>query len=168
MLRNHLKADGNMRNSSKLRVLVDLLGKLWSFPNTLIGLLIGLSGHALSYLGNRIGMYNDRAHITCGNNAIQFHNNALMIFGALTIGNVICYGCHCAEHSHGEHERQHTIQAQVLGPLYIPLHLIAQLASICTHRLEAYRGPTLVHGRANFLETGPLSDPPRPWPFVLK
>lgn len=145
--------------------ILDLLGKLWSMPNTLLGLLIGFTGHGLSWLGYRFGVYSHIARINIGNNAIQFHNNALMVFGALTIGNVICYGCHCAPHSHGAHERQHTIQAQVLGPFYLPMHLFAQCASICTHRIEAWRGPTLVHGRANFLETGPQSDPPRPWPI---
>lgn len=147
---------------------LDLLGKIWSLPNTLLGVFIGLSGHVLSWCGNRLGIYAHQAKISVGNNAIQFHNNALMAFGALTIGNVICYGCHCAEHSHGEHERQHTIQAQVLGPFYLPLHVLAQLASICTHRIDSLRGPTIVHGKANFLETGPLSDPPRPWPMVFK
>lgn len=157
------ESQSDMSKTIKMSAL-ELIGKAWSAPNTLLGLLIGFTGHGLSWLGNRLGLFSYRPSITVGNNAIQFHNNVLMMFGALTIGNVICYGCHCAPHTHGEHERQHTIQAQVLGPFYLPLHLVAQLASICTHQIKAWRGPTLVHGRANFLEVGPLSNPPRPWP----
>ncbi len=145
----------------------DFLGKLWNLPNTVLGLFLGFAGYGLSWCGNRFGAYAHPPGISVGNNAIQFHNNVLMVFGALTVGNVICYGCRCAPHSHGAHERQHTIQGQVLGPFYLPLHLLAQLASVCTHPIGACRGPSIVHGKANFLEVGPLSDPPRPWPITF-
>ena len=142
---------------------MDLLGKIWALPNTLIGLLLGLCGHATAWLGNRLKLYDHQPGITLGNNAVQFHNNPLMVFGALSLGNTICYGCRCSDHTHGEHERQHTIQAQWLGPFYLPLHIFAQLLSILTYPVVAWRGPTLIHGKANFLETGPMSTPPRPW-----
>ncbi len=144
---------------------MDILGKMWALPNTLLGAILGLLGHLFAWVGYRLNLYHHQPVISFGNNAIQFHNNPIMLFGALTLGNTICYGCRCSDHTHGEHERQHTIQAQWLGPLYLPLHIFAQLASILTYPIVAWRGPTLVHGKANFLETGPMSQPARPWPF---
>jgi hypothetical protein len=60
------------------------------------------------------------------------------------------------------HEEQHILQRQAVdvlpGPLselYFPLHIVAQAYSYWT---------TGDYSTANPLESGPYSDPPRPWP----
>ena len=98
------------------------LGKLWTLPNTLIGLLLGLA--ALPF----------GARLALGHNAVQFLNYPLGR-GALTLGNVVLYArcapgqCGCwygaPEPLHlGLHEEAHTRQYERLGPLFIPVYLL--------------------------------------------
>ena len=56
----------------------------------------------------------------------------------------------------GAHERAHTLQGEILGPLYLPLHLLGQAYSYAM---------TGTYHEANPLEIGPNSNPPRPWPW---
>jgi hypothetical protein len=102
--------------------IVDLAGKLWTLPNTVVGIVIGLAGVLLG------------ARISLGNNAIQFEHFPLGI-GALTLGNAILYGRSTAPGdikplygskqplSLAAHERAHTYQYQALGPFFIPVYL---------------------------------------------
>jgi hypothetical protein len=50
------------------------------------------------------------------------------------------------------------IQGQVAGPLYFPLHILGKGAGLLFNK-----GNT--EGSANFMESGPYSYPPRPWPW---
>ncbi len=145
-------------------LLLDLVGKLWNLPNTLLGLIYGILGHIAGLV------LGTRPFVSLGNNAVQFHNNALMLT-AMTLGNVIIYGpsrspdasncCFCdspPQHTVGREEYRHTLQGQILGPLYLPLHLIGGVMSIFSRpdarlvrRVDAWH-------RNNFMETGPMRD----------
>jgi RHS repeat-associated protein len=128
--------------------------KIWNAPNSVVGAIVG--GAGLLCGGSKP---------TLGNNAIQFPNNPLTSGGAITFGNVINYGPSLPPdsdspespgHTTGDHERQHTHQGELLGPLYIPA---AGLSLICGKILDGDW-----HGRHSFMESGPQMDPPRPWP----
>lgn len=145
-------------------VLFDLLGKAWNLPNTLVGLAYGVLGHLAGWLAGT------RPFVTVGNNALQFHNNGLMLT-AMTLGNVVIYGPRRTpatpnrpfldsppSHTVGREEFRHTQQGQVLGPLYLPLHIAAGILSLC--RRPHPRLQCRVDGwhRNNFMETGPMCD----------
>lgn len=122
------------------------LGKIWALPTTLIfGLPLGILGLCLAPRKSRIRL----AH-----NAICFYSCPLLKGGnlALTLGNVILFqqnsDCFWGIDI-GAHEQQHTYQAEVLGFLYVPLHII------CLLFFGRYK--------KNPLERGPFSTPPRPW-----
>jgi len=144
--------------------LLDLLGKVWNLPNTLLGLAYGLIGHLVSLA------MGTRPSVSIGHNAIQFHNCALML-SAMTLGNVIIYGRSCPpemrncafcdsppEHTVGREEFRHTQQGQILGPLYIPMHLVAGLISLVRNPHRGLAQPVDAWHRNNFLETGPMRD----------
>jgi RHS repeat-associated protein len=135
-------------------VLGDVAGKAWNMPNTVIGLGWGIIG------GGLIPGYG--TEICFDNNAIEFRNHPFM-FGAITIGNTISYSRKCGpsrpiKGGKGakvrDHERQHTYQGEILGPTYLPLHLINGMAGLVNNGNW--------HGPANALEKGPQSIPPRP------
>jgi len=123
---------------------LSVLGKVWNAPNTAIGLTWGFLGVPFS------------AKVGCGNNAIQFSNHPFMPFGAITLGNAIIYPSDLGPDLAGHHERAHTIQGELIGPLYLPLNIIGIGISIIADGV--YNGPL------NFMEIGPNCDPPRPWP----
>ena len=137
----------------------NVLGKLWASPSTAVGLLVGLIG-CFARTGSRPRV---------ANNAIEFHGNRLvgLLTPAVTMGNVIIYADSNPSVETREHERQHTYQAEVLGPAYIPLHVAFQIVALAysfCDRSRSYRGLNdRVHSRANLLETGPCSETPRPW-----
>jgi hypothetical protein len=54
-----------------------------------------------------------------------------------------------------EHERQHTIQGQQLGPFYLPSNLAG--GALALVRDGDWHGP------GNWNERGPQERPPRPW-----
>ena len=136
--------------------LSSIIGQMWNWPNTMAGMLVGGIGSMVS------GIQGKNPKMSNGNNAKQFLNNGLVPYGAITMGNVIIYGPSvnpdepCPEGTYGEHERQHTEQGELLGPLYFPAHLVSGLMGLILN------GDW--HGPANFLEIGPQSIPPRPWP----
>ena len=124
----------------------NILRKLWALPTTFIGIFIGFAGCCIAPRKIKIKFVH---------NAICFYNHPFMLGRAiaLTLGNVILFqkdndffmGTNIAEH-----EKQHTLQAEVLGVFYIPLHLVF----------------IIIFGRnfmENPLERGPYSNPPRPW-----
>ena len=128
-------------------IILSILGKIWALPTTILfGLPFGLLGVCLAPR---------EISIRFANNAICFYNHPLMLGGykAVTLGNVIAFQEKLTSSQKiyiGEHERQHTIQAEILGIFYIPLHIIC--LAIYGRKVEE-----------NPLERGPRADPPRPW-----
>jgi hypothetical protein len=147
-----------------LRALPDLLGKAWNLPNTLLGLVYGGIGHVAGLIART------NPCVSVGNNAIQFHNSPLMLT-AMALGNVIIYGptrapqmanvpfCTTpADHTVGREEFRHTQQGQILGPLYLPVHLIAGMISLFRSPHPRLRRRVDAWHRNNFMETGPMQD----------
>lgn len=136
-----------------------LAGKLWAAPTTALGLVLGGLGWALGGAAPSIG-----------NNALEFRGNKLIrpFTPAITIGHVICYVSAKPDPRTQAHERQHTYQAELLGPAYLPAHVVFQLIAYGFSFFDRSRRYTdtndRVHSPANLLETGPMSHPPRPWP----
>jgi hypothetical protein len=118
-------------------IIIDLIGKLWAAPNTLVGLLLGAGG---VLAGSRVRV----AH-----NAIVFDSFPLGR-GAFVLGNVIINSeadltWHAATYESvarrrrgvanfaveavhvGKHEEAHTWQYQVLGPFFLPLYALTML-----------------------------------------
>lgn len=102
----------------------DTVGKLWTLPNTAVGLLIGLAGVP----------FGARMHFQ--DNAIEFTNYPWGSGGALTIGNVVLYSGTVPDDllprydgtgavRAGTHERAHTYQYQLLGVLFAPAYFLA-------------------------------------------
>jgi len=107
------------------------LGMLWTSPNSLLGLLLGVAGVAF---GARMRW--------------QQRERALVVrrwpwgrSGALTLGNVIVHtgerlDTPCLTYAHragrcieppvslADHERAHVYQYMLLGPLFLPLYLL--------------------------------------------
>lgn len=79
--------------SKVLSVVGDVVGKIWTLPNTIIGGIYGLAGHVVGEIGYAFGLYNVSPSINFGNNGIQFINNPFTLRGtAITLGNTISYG----------------------------------------------------------------------------
>ena len=82
---------------------------------------------------------------------------------AVTLGNTVSYGGDFGPETLvlgdipvGVHELQHTIQGQLLGPLYLPSNVVGGVAAVIRNGYW--------HGSFNWNEVGPQSNPPRPWP----
>lgn len=123
-----------------------ILGKIWALPTTLAGMIFGLLG--VCFAPRKI-------RICIAHNAICFYNHPFIrgnVIG-LTIGNAIFFQGD-TDYFHGTdvgaHEEQHTIQGEVLGPFYLPLHGY--------YLVKYFRTPWL-----NPLEIGPHAVPARPW-----
>ncbi|MFO1318364.1 MAG: hypothetical protein U1F52_02000 [Burkholderiales bacterium] len=141
----------------------DLVGKLWALPTTLAGLAL-LAAGVVACIGLR-----RKGSVHIGYNAIAFTGHPF-VGTAIALGNVVTYGrqpaCQpdsvrrpsgrCLAHE----EMQHTIQAQWLGPLYLPAHLVFGVAALILHGRW--------HGPANLLEAGPHAREPRPWPWRVR
>lgn len=153
-----------MRACLCLPAVMDALGKTWNLPNSLLGLSYAAVGHALGWVRGT------SPYLSVGNNAVQFHNNALML-SAMTIGNVIIYGpgrspdrpnlaFHGTPSGHtiGREEFRHTQQGELLGPLYLPAHLAGGLLSLCRAPHASLRCRVDAWHRNNFMETGPMQD----------
>lgn len=54
-----------------------------------------------------------------------------------------------------EHKKQHTLQGEMLGALYLPSNLLGGLNAL--PKGERW------HGDGNWNETGPTDSPSRPW-----
>lgn len=106
------------------------LGAVWTLPNTLIGLLAGLTGCAAGARPRWQGR-------EC---ALVFERWPWGPGGAMTLGNVILLNgdsldIACATYAHraghcvdaavrlGDHERAHVYQYLLLGPLFLPVYL---------------------------------------------
>lgn len=150
---------GQARNP--LNVVVDVVGKIWNLPNTLLGLVYGGVGHVVGWITGT------NPYITFKNNAIQFHNNPFTTT-AMTLGNTILYnpapqyqsGAKIGGHTLGYEEMQHTYQGQVLGPLYLFGHFALGTAAMIIGNDYSIEG---WHGPVNFLENCPHKPVPSPW-----
>jgi len=148
----------HVHDGRRVSVLRSIAGRTWAGPTTTIGLVLGALGWALGGCAPRRG-----------NNALEFCGNRLIapFTAAITIGHVICYASREPDQRIQDHERQHTYQAEALGPLYLPLHIALQLLAFGYSFFDGsrrYRSVNdRVHSRANVLETGPMASPPRPW-----
>ena len=143
-----------------------ILGRLWTLPNTLLGLTFGTTGNVVSWFrGVDPG-------ISFEGGTINFLNNSFMR-SAMTLGDVVIYGSGNSPSSCtvrggsgclqtlGWEEYQHVRQSYVLGPLYLPSHVLFGSTAFLVNR----RAPNPWHGPANLLETGPHWYPARPWPW---
>jgi hypothetical protein len=139
----------------------DLAGKIWTSPNTLLGVAYGAVGYVAGWANYAFGGQAAGPDIIFGNNAIQFTNNPLARLGAITLGNAEVFGGGrfdlAADGNLFEaHERQHTVQAQLLGSLYLPSNVLGGAAGLL------FGGK--FHASQNWNEIGPQRNPPRPWP----
>jgi hypothetical protein len=120
------------------RVLLGL-GMLWTLPNSLLGLLLGVAGMPLGA----------RAQWRVREHALVF---SLWPWpwgtgGALTLGNVIIYtgdelATPCLTYAHragrgvdsaillADHEAAHVYQYMLLGPLFLPVYLLCGGVSV--------------------------------------
>lgn len=106
------------------------LGMLWTLPNTVLGLLLGLVGL----------LFGARMAWERSERAIVFRRWPWGPGGAITFGNAIVHtgdslDRSCQTYAHraghcqqpavrlGDHERAHVYQYMVLGPLFLPLYL---------------------------------------------
>ena len=154
-------------------------GKLWNLPNTLLGIGYGAGGHLLGLAAHALRWRATRPVVRIGDNAIQFLHNPMGGLGALTLGNAMIINGDPYDpqdpfwypsrrypagvdpttfengHSIGDHERQHTLQGELLGPAYLPSNLIGGLVAVLSGQGW--------HGERNWNERGPQMNPPRPW-----
>ncbi|MFT4246970.1 MAG: hypothetical protein QM581_02885 [Pseudomonas sp.] len=109
---------------------LQLLGALWTSPNTLLGLALGVAG----LFGGARMRWRGR------DMALVFERWPWGPGGALTLGNVIVLNgesldLRCMTYEHragrcrhppvrlGDHERAHVFQYLLLGPLFLPVYL---------------------------------------------
>lgn len=109
--------------------ILQVLGVLWTSPNTLIGLLLGLAGLPSGA----------HVHVRPRDFALVFHRWPWGPGGALTLGNVILHtgdtlDARCTTYARragcldeadiilADHERAHVYQYMALGPLFLPLY----------------------------------------------
>jgi len=136
---------------SRTRLVRAIVAKAWNAPNTMLGLALGAVGLAFGSCARR------------DHDAIQFLAHPLIVpCYALTLGNVVLYGrgASPADRTTGgatmaEHERQHTLQGERLGPLYLVSNALGGVIALV--RDGAWHGPS------NWNERGPQSNPPRAW-----
>jgi len=145
-------------------VAVDVAKKIWTLPNTAIGITLGLAGYPIGQFLNYVGLMSNPPTIKFTDGNLEFTNSIFTFgLGAITLGNAVNYAPGMNLLWHRPHEFQHVPQGEWTGPLYLPLNLIGQAASVLTYPI--WQGNTVVHGPANFMEIGPQATPPRPWPW---
>jgi RHS repeat-associated protein len=139
-----------------------IAGKIWNLPNTAVGIVYGLAGYAYGWAAG----YNPSLEFEDG--TLHVKNSGLMS-SAMTMGNVIVFGPdygpgvsneHFATtpsgYTVGQEEYLHTVQGEVLGPLYFPAHIIGGTISLWSDPLPGYSGGDKWH-QNNAFETGPMT-----------
>lgn len=131
------------------------MGHVWSFPNTLVGLTFGV-------LGMMFGAHPswDR-HIAI----LRFTNMPEWLLPtALSLGDVNVFGPQTSPDREnyfgvtlGKEESLHSAQSRILGPLYLPAHLIGGFRSWMTSPENARYPQFGVWHRNNFMENGPMT-----------
>jgi hypothetical protein len=123
-------------NRAALRV-AQLLGALWTSPNTFIGLMAGVAGV----------LFGARPQFSRRHCALVFHHYPWGPGGAITFGNTILHtgdtlDSMCSTYQHragqcdqplikiGNHERAHVYQYMLLGLLFLPLYLLCGGVSV--------------------------------------
>lgn len=111
---------------------LQLLGMLWTSPNSLFGVLAGIAGLP----------FGARMQLRVRDLALVVQRWPWGPGGAMTLGNVILHtgdtlDCACSTYAHragqgaepaivlADHERAHVYQYMVLGPLFLPLYLLS-------------------------------------------
>ncbi len=112
--------------------ILDIVGKVWALPNTIVGLIFGSSGYIAGNISYALGISENRPTWKFGHNALQFLDNPFMIDGtAITLGNTISYrnvypsktGSYGDKNVlFGRHEEKHTYQQQKLGIFFFPIY----------------------------------------------
>jgi len=106
---------------------VAVLRALWTAPTNVIGHLAGLL--ASGRLPDRVSGPAARAWLYPNRNRLL----GRWWFGAVTLGHVVLYQPPIFDGLRGKlilaHELAHTRQHDWLGPLYLPLHIVAQATS---------------------------------------
>ena len=114
-----------------------VLGAVWTVPNTMIGLLAGIAGMP----------FGARMHWSLQERALVFQQWPWGPGGAITLGNTILHtgaslDADCVTYEHraghcehpririGDHERAHVYQYMVLGPLFLPVYLLSGGVSV--------------------------------------
>jgi hypothetical protein len=97
-----------------MRLILLLLGHLWSLPNTMIGLFFGLGGRFTWDRKNRVFI------IDGGWVAASFGRR---YFSGMCIGDVVICSQKLSDNIY-RHELVHALQGRLLGPLYLPLTLL--------------------------------------------
>lgn len=126
----------DMQNGASFgEAMLDLAGKVWALPNTVMGLAVGGVSYGVGWAGYGLGLLDVAPSISIGNNAIQFENIPFGT-GALTLGNTIIYGGGTAPNQMGNlygdrrylnvglHEMGHTYQYQAYGPFFLPAYFL--------------------------------------------
>lgn len=135
-----------------------IIGTLWALPNTLVGLVYGGLGV----------LFGARQEWDATGGILRFVDMPSWLMPtAMSLGHVQVYACERCRAADGSlatnrfgipvaiEETLHTRQAEVLGPLYLPLHALCMLGSVVTG------GGTHNH---NLLEIGPERGR-GPWPW---
>ena len=117
--------------SRALTTIACVAGMVWTLPNTVLGLILGVVGIA----------FGAHAHVSRRDMAIVFHAWPWGQGGALTLGNTILHtgdtlDSTCVTYAHraghgdepmivlADHERAHVYQYMLLGPLFLPLYAL--------------------------------------------
>lgn len=112
--------------------LVRLFIRIWAFPTTLVGLILGLLALAT---GGRV----QRAR-----GCLEFHGGIVRLwskktgFAAITFGHVILGKSQRELAICRDHEHVHVKQVERWGPFFLPAYLLASLVVFCRGG-DAYR-----------------------------
>jgi len=142
---------------------------VWESPQNLIGAGLTLAGGVLRGAGGILIPGAESPEFELEDGGLSFNNNPLSrFFGAIALGVYRNFGTKAhARHPHGDpHEGAHRPQSKVLGPLYLPAHVISLLLSggISASKCEFHGG--MFHAY-NLLERGPSDvGNERPWFWI--
>jgi hypothetical protein len=92
------------------------IGRAWTLPNTMLGLLLGMTG------ANRFQVYDRTVEILLGKGPVLWVCERLGI-SAFTLGDCVLYAvppCHNLR----VHEGRHVWQYWLLGPFFLPIYYI--------------------------------------------
>jgi hypothetical protein len=114
----------------------DVFGKIFTSPNTALGLIIGGTSGILNLVGTCFGAWGNAPEISLGNNAIQINlHTPFPVGGAITFGNTIIYNNACPTDRApaydkslpdvliGLHEMCHTLQYQRYGIFFLSIYI---------------------------------------------